>query len=139
MPVFYRGSQVLINHKSIEVTIAVRRVFALSELSGLHIVAPIRSGVTGPRLLGMSSLAGALVTIPVIGATSQLLMSIVVGVQVIAAGACLRVRSRPAWQLRAWYRGGTVQLYESADRRTFDAVCRAVARAREYDLDQRVG
>jgi hypothetical protein len=138
MPIYYRAADVVVSHRSIDVMTAVRRDYALSELSGLHIVVPGRPGVTGPRVLGVSSLAGALVAVPVIGPTSQVLMLIIVGVHVVAAGACLRVRHRPARELRAWYRGGTVQVYASADRRVFDAVCRAVARAREYDLDQRL-
>ncbi|MEU4557742.1 DUF6232 family protein [Actinoplanes sp. NPDC023936] len=138
MPIYYRAPDLVVSHRSIDVTITVRRAYALSELTDLHIVAPVRPGVTGPRLLGVSSLAGALVTVPVIGPMSQMLMLVVVGLQVAAACACLRVRSRPAWQLRAWYRGEPVRLYESGDRRTFDAVCRAVARAREYDADQRL-
>ncbi|GAA2876682.1 hypothetical protein Acy02nite_06280 [Actinoplanes cyaneus] len=137
MPVYYRASDAVVDHLSIDVKVSTVRRFPHHDLSGLHIVVPGGGVEGGVRLLGVSSLVAVPMTIPVIGHVSGLLAASVVVGEVFVAVACFRARPRQVWQLRACYQGRVVRVYSSSDRQVFAAFCRAVSRARESGVEHR--
>jgi hypothetical protein len=136
MAVFYRGPCARITSRTFEVWHPQHRVFAIRELSYVHVVeTPSIRGV--PATVGSSTLASM---VAVVLSTRWLdvpapfvALALVVAL-VVAAGACLRVRSSDH-ELRAVYRGQMVSLFGSSDAREFGQVRRALVRSMENVTD----
>jgi len=111
------------------------RRYAIRDLSEVWTVA----GARNPLAFGALIAAGLVVIVASIVAPQLDTMTAWVGVGVLlaapltVAAVALRVRPRPM-TLWARYRGRTEQLLESADPTWFYQVCRALNRAREYNL-----
>jgi hypothetical protein len=64
-------------------------------------------------------------------------MIVIATIPVSAAAVTYRLRPRP-FELWAEYRGEMVQLFRSAEEKTFGHVCRALIRARERGFEEEV-
>jgi hypothetical protein len=136
MPIFYRGPRATITHKVIEVPRPGRRSFAIEEIDSVQAVCSGPDAEAGrQRLLGVSALASALVTVPVVSQSSAVLAITVALGSVLYGGSCLRVRPVVHYQLIAGSRGRLFVLLETTDRREFDQVCRGLRRALDFRAD----
>ncbi|MBG0567445.1 DUF6232 family protein [Actinoplanes aureus] len=133
LPVFYRGPRAVITHSVVEVAQTVRRRFLVAELFDVHIVRhDPEPDASGRQVFGVSALAAAVVSIPVVGSVSILLTALLVGVLVVYGTICVRPRRRRWWQVRAEYRGQVVEVFSSRDEREFAEFCRGLVRSLEF-------
>jgi hypothetical protein len=134
VPVFYRGPQVRITDKVIEVPRLCKQRYPLDDVDGIHVV---QFGPDTDRvpLLGTSVLASVFITVPVTGQASTTVAAVVGLVSVVCAGACFRARRQTSYELRARCRGEAVTVLLTADRSELEQVYRALRRAVEFRDD----
>jgi Family of unknown function (DUF6232) len=133
--VFYRGLHAVITQEFFETTQPARLQFTIKDFTDVHIVRIEPPLGEGRRSVGLSTLAAALLVVPLVGLVSQI--SAGLAAVVFLSGSLLSLRRRKAvrWELVATLMGRPVTLFESDDRTEFDQVCRALRRA----LEQQVG
>ncbi|WP_328476819.1 DUF6232 family protein [Actinoplanes sp. NBC_00393] len=133
LPVFYRGPRAVITHSVVEVSQTAQYRFAVADLLDVHIVRhDPEPDASGRQVLGVSALAAAVVTVPVVGPVSILLAALLIGILVVNGAICLRPRRRRWWQVRAEYRGELVEVFSSRDEREFAEFCRGLVRSLEF-------
>jgi hypothetical protein len=109
----------------------------VAELHGLRTV---QEPEVSNRVVVAGVAGGVLVTIVALVASATnavfvavpLLVGLLIGFSVLA----MRLRRR-FFTLYAEYGGRTVQVFSAFDQRRYNQICRALLRAREYDMDRR--
>jgi hypothetical protein len=132
MTMYYRGRLALITDEVFEVNFPYRHRYALRELQDIYVVRGGRDllalGATG---LVFVLLVGVGLATPLLRTPQQWLTALVaVMLPAIVGGACGRLR-RPRYELRATYRGDSIQLFSTSDAQVFGQVKRALIRAME--------
>ena len=129
---YYRGRLARVTDEMFEVNLPYRHSYPIRELRDVYVVRGRRDlvalGLTG---LVFVLLVGVAVATPLLRPPRDWLAAVVaVGLPAIVGGACWRLR-RPRYELRATYRGYSVQLITTSDPRVFGQVRRALLRAME--------
>jgi ABC-type transport system involved in cytochrome bd biosynthesis fused ATPase/permease subunit len=132
MVVFYRGHTLLITNTVVEVWWPRYQRFSVQDLSDVYVFRDVANPVV-VRGIGASAVM-FVATVASWQFIKSMAILVVAALIVLAPGvvgaACIRTR-RPAWELRATYRGVDVQLYSTRDSLTFGQVKRALVRAME--------
>ncbi|MEV6346371.1 DUF6232 family protein [Actinoplanes sp. NPDC051851] len=131
MFVYYEGPRALITLDFFEDVGGGRRRFAVGDLHTVRIVRQHPEGDGNRPVLGVSALAVAVATVPLIGPVSRALAGVVVSALLVQAGWCLRPRL-VRWDLVAVYHYRPAILFSSYDQREFDQVCRGLRRCIEH-------
>lgn len=128
MTILYRGPHALVTPEMIATVHVGWRRLPVRDLGTVQIVRVRLDG--SRRLLGLSALLVAVMTVPVAGWPPAVVLA------AAAAGLVMR-RHRDRWNLTAEHSGARAVLFTSTDQREFDQVCRALRRAVERQAEMR--
>jgi hypothetical protein len=142
---YYKGVDVRITHEVFESRRPIRQSYVISELEYVHVAreSGVRALVGRPPVTVCSSgFAGVCLAVASVDWPTPHEPAVVVAALVaLAASSALAGASwgfaRRPLELRAVHRGRLVCLFQTADRRTFDQVTRALRRVFEHAEDAR--
>ncbi len=132
MTIYYQGRRAIITDRTLSTQRPHSGRYQIDELGDVRVVRgelpPVRA-LTG-HLAGAAAV-GAAIGWPLLQSpVGRLLAAVFALVPALIAAACWRLTPR-CYELRAWYRGYEVTLFESSDHIEFGQVQRALQRALE--------